>query len=795
MKEKRRKKSIVILLLILQILQIIGASIPIQANIKAGDTIHLVGDHECDSLVEYWMEDEERWSYKIVWYVYYVDGEGKRYPAFCVEPAKSGVGTGYDSYDATIQVENDNRIWRILNKGYMGSSYSEWNLECDDDLYTATKIALHCLADGSVPNVKYILGNRSVDGNSVEEIQRRGKKALEVAQTLYDYGIHGKETYVAPQVSIKKQGDKQIQTIQNVSYYIQNYQVIGNKSLKSYEVSIRNFPNGTKIWNTNNQEQTNFTQNSFKIAIPVQEIKQNIKGSIEIKNAEIKTNPIFRCNSKIQEAQSYVTYTSGYEKASTQTTLEVSANECALQIQKIDAQTKQPIANVTFQIKNEKQEKIAEVTTNANGLATLENMAPQTVTVKEIQVPEPYIVTNEEKQVKLEWGKVANVTFQNERKKGNLKVIKVDAENHEIPLENVEFELRDNKGNLVKKFKTNEKGEAFLEDLEVGIYTLKETQTKEGYNLAEDRKIEIKWKETTIQTIENQKQKGKIEVYKVDSENQKQKLEGVIFEILDENQNRVETIITNKEGYAISSNLPIGTYYVREIQTHNRYILKPDFITIEEITTVHVANQKKKGQLEVYKVDKEDKEIKLENVEFQILDQNHNIVETLKTNKEGYAISKELPIGEYYIKEVKTNENYVLEEGERKIEIQYGKVETLHLENEKIKGQIKIIKISEEDNLRNGMPKGSPIPNVVFEIKNAEQELVETITTNEEGIAMSSQLPKGIYTIKEIETNQDYLLEEKEFQIEIIEPNQIEEILITNLSKEPEKPKLPRTGF
>lgn len=800
MKKQITKKILVIILLVLQLLQIAGNLLVAKASIKEGDVVRLQADHECDSLLEYWMRDHKRWSYKVVWYVYYIDQEdGQKYPAFCIEPAKNGVGTGYDSYDVTIRNENDNRIWRILNKGYMGSTYQAWNLECDDDFYSATKVALHSLAEGVSPKDKYILGNRSVDGNSVEEIQRRGAKVLEVAQTLYEYGINGTETYVSPQVKISKQGEKKLETIQNTSYYVQNYQVTGNKTLQSYKVEIQDFPNGTKIFNLQNQEQVNLTTNSFKIAIPVNQIKQDIKGTIHIKDANIKTNPIFYCNSSIEQAQSYITYMSGYEKASTSTTLEVKANECNLSIQKIDKETKKPLANVTFEVKDEKGNKLTEVTTNQKGMAEIKGLNPQKVTIQEIKVPEPYVLSLEEKQVSLEWGKTASVTFENKRKKGNLKIIKVDADNNEIALENVTFELIDSKGKVVSKLVTDKNGEAYANNLEIGNYTLKETKTKQSYDLAKDKKIEIKWNETLIETIQNQKQKGKIEVYKVDAENKKQKLEGVIFEVLDSNKKRVETIITNQNGYAITSKLPIGNYYLKEIKTGNQYILNQDFIKVEvkkeAVTTLNVTNQKKKGQIEVYKVDSEDNKIKLENVEFEVLDSNQDVVDKLITNKEGYAITKQLPIGKYTIKETKTNQGYVLSNETIKVEVKYGKVETLQLENEKIKGQIKILKISEEDNLRNGKPKGSPIQGTIFEIRDEEGKLVEEIVTNENGIAISKELEKGNYKIREIETDADYEITNQEFTIEIVKHQKIEEITITNLPKEPEKPKLPRTGF
>ena len=619
MKQKILKKVFIIILLILQIMQLSGNFIYSIASIKEGDMINLQGDHECDSLVEYWMEDYQKWSYKIVWYVYYIDKEDQnKYPAFCIEPAKEGVGTGYDSYDVTIKNENDNRIWRVLNKGYMGSNYNEWNLECDDDLYSATKIALHSISEGVAPKDKYILGTRSVDGNTVEEIQRRGKKVLEVAQNLYEYGINGKETYVSPKVEITKQGEYKFETINDVSYYIQNYKVIGNKNLKSYEVEIQNFPKGTKILNLENQEQIKLSDSYFKIAIPINEIKQDIKGNINIKNAFVKTNPIFYCQSSIQEAQSYVTYMSGYEIANTSTTIDINANNCNLQIQKIDKETKEPIANVTFEIQDENKNKIAEVTTDKDGIANLNNIYPNIVTIKEIKVPDQYVLSKEEKQIKLEWGKTSVIEFENERKKGSLKIEKVDLDDNNIKLENVEFELYDSKGNLVKKSITDKNGEAYIENLEIGMYSLKET---------------------------------------------------------------------------------------------------------------------------------------------------------------------------------KTNENYILNEELIKVEVKYNSVESIIIENEKIKGQIKVLKISEDDNLINGNKKGTPIENVKFEIRKENGEIVETITTNGEGVAISNKLEKGVYIIKETKSHEDYKITNEEFKIEILENEKIEEIIITNLSKEPEKPKLPRTGF
>lgn len=797
---KTKYKILAIIMIVIQLVNILGNFSYSLANIKEGDTVLLKGDHECHSLLEYWMQDYQKWSYKIVWYVYYNDPEtNEKHPAFCIEPQKNGVGTGYDGYDTYITKENDNRIWRILNNGYMGSNYTSWNLECDDDFYSATKVALHSLAEGVAPVDKYILGNRSVDGNTVEEIQRRGAKVLDVAQKLYEYGVNGTEVYSAPTVNINKNGEPKTETIQSNSYYIQNYLVSANKNLKSYYINIENFPNGTKILNSKNEEINNAEEGNFKIAIPINEINQDINGIVNVKDAMIKTNPIYFCRSSIPGAQSYITYTNGYEIANASTNLEVKSNNANIKISKIDKETKKPIAGVTFQIKNNEGTEISKITTNKNGVAILNNINPQKVIIKELNVPEPYILSKEEKEVTLAWGKTSEVTFENERKKGNLKVIKVDEDNNEIVLEGVEFDLLDEKGEIVQKLITNKDGIVYANNLDIGNYILRETKTKKEYNLTEDKKIEIKWKETTELTVKNQKKKGKIEVYKTDSENKKILLENVAFEILDNNKKYLQTIITNKEGYAQTKDLPIGNYYIREVKTQDRYILRQEIISVEvkdkQISTVKITNDKKKGQIEIYKVDKDNNKIKLEDVEFNVLDSKGKIVDTLKTNKEGYAITKKLPIGEYKVIETKTQENYVLNEEPIKIEVKYGKIQTLKLKNEKIKGKIRIIKISEDDNLINGNKKGTPIENVTFHIINEKGEVVQKCITNKEGIILTDNLAIGKYIIKEIQTDKDYELDKNNYEIEIIENEKIEEITITNKSKKPEPKKLPRTGF
>lgn len=591
-----RKKVIykigIIILAIMQILNILGSVNIVAAQIKEGDTLLLKGDHECDSLVEYWMTDYNKWSYKIVWYVYYIDSQtGEKYPAFCIEPSKEGVGTGYTQYNSTITKEYDGGVWRILKLGYMGSKYTEWNLECDDDLYSATKIALHSYIDHVKPREKYIKGTRSVDGNSIEEIQRRAEKVLDVAEVLYDYAINGTAIYGEPEVYLSETEYKGIEILDGIEYFIQKYEVTANEELISYELELKNFPEGTKILNLYNQEISSQESSFVKLAIPTKNIKEAINGEILIKNAKVKTCPIYYCKSSVEGAQSYVTYTSEYETVKANVKIRMATNNCTLQILKIDSESKKPLENVSFKITKENGEYIGEYTTDKEGKIEINNLEPGVIKIKETKVEDRYILNNKEQYVTLEWGKTTKIEIQNSLKKGSLKIKKVDAENNEILLENVKFKLYDSNDNFIKELITDEKGEVQIKDLNIGNYYIQEIETNDRY-LLNDEKIEftINWNEETVIKVENKKAKGNIKIIKtseddnfINGKKAGSAIPNVVFEIYDENGNYIEQIITDENGIAVSSNLELGQYKIKEIIANEDYELNDTEYNVEII--------------------------------------------------------------------------------------------------------------------------------------------------------------------------------------------------------------------
>jgi uncharacterized surface anchored protein len=193
---------------------------------------------------------------------------------------------------------------------------------------------------------------------------------------------------------------------------------------------------------------------------------------------------------------------------------------------------------------------------------------------------------------------------------------------------------------VIGTYTTDVNGEIHIDNLRIGEYKLLEKNTNKWYNLADDTDIEIKWDLTINTTIENELKKGAVRVIKVDADNNEVKLEGVKFEVLDENNNVLETIVTDENGEAVTSNYPVRDFEkikIRECETLQYYVLSDEIQTIElepnYIKNIVFQNEKKKAQIKVIKVDMDDNEVKLEGVTFEIRDENGNVVQTLVTDK------------------------------------------------------------------------------------------------------------------------------------------------------------------
>lgn len=221
--------------------------------------------------------------------------------------------------------------------------------------------------------------------------------------------------------------------------------------------------------------------------------------------------------------------------------------------------------------------------------------------------------------------------------------------------------------------------------------------------------------------------------------------------------------------------------------TQNYVVTAGEYATATVDTKLSYEVQK--GKVKIIKVDSENNKIKISGVEFDVLDENNNKLETITTDEKGEAVTSEYKLRQYskiYLKEKSTNENYVLNDELIEVELEANKTQEIIVQNKKIKGKIQIEKTSKDYNEITGKKTGTPLKDVVFEVYDKDGNVVDTITTDKNGIATTSDLVKGTYTIKETKTNKYYFLNTKIYEATIKEDGEVVKLQITNESKKPE---------
>ena len=216
------------------------------------------------------------------------------------------------------------------------------------------------------------------------------------------------------------------------------------------------------------------------------------------------------------------------------------------------------------------------------------------------------------------------------------------------PIQGVKFDLYKEE-NLIQSKETDKEGKIIFENLYPGKYVLKERETANKYILDSTLKeIDLSYGETKEITITNRLKTGKIKIYKIDKDNKEVKIEGIKFDIYSEELKEViGTYTTNQNGEIEVENLPIGEYKIIEKESNKWYNLADEIklkVNFNETTETTIVNELKKGQIKVIKVDKDNNEIKLKGVSFEVQDKDGKVLETIKTDKNGEAITSKYTI-------------------------------------------------------------------------------------------------------------------------------------------------------
>ena len=262
-----------------------------------------------------------------------------------------------------------------------------------------------------------------------------------------------------------------------------------------------------------------------------------------------------------------------------------------MKIKKIDFDTKTPIKDTEFIIMKD-EKKIYQGKTNADGIIELNDLVYGIYKIKEVMASNGYLLNEMIYEVKIDdENKDVYIEIENELKKGNLKIKKIDFDT-KIPIKDTEFIImKDEK--IIYQGKTNVDGIIELNDLVYGIYKIKEVMASNGYVLNEmiyEVNIDDENKDVCFE-IENELKKGKLVIRKLDSSNGNV-ISNVEFVIMKDKEVIYEGV-TNEYGEIEIDNLPLGIYIIKEVRASNGYILNEDEIEVSldsEVKYIEIFN-------------------------------------------------------------------------------------------------------------------------------------------------------------------------------------------------------------
>ena len=225
---------------------------------------------------------------------------------------------------------------------------------------------------------------------------------------------------------------------------------------------------------------------------------------------------------------------------------------------------------------------------------------------------------------------------------------------------NVKFEIRKMDGALVETVTTDSTGRVHV-DLDAGDYYAVEIEAGKGFKVdTTPQYFTIRDNETTTLTVTNKAFSG-LMIHKIDSVTGRG-VYGVSFIVYDSNHTPIDQITTDQDGYAYLDSLEFsGKLYLRELEAEGYVVdtqIKTVYVKPGETREIEWKNTPIMGQIQIWKKSADDNPINgfhagtpLEGADFEIYDKANRLVDTVKSDRNGLAASKLLPLGRYVVKE------------------------------------------------------------------------------------------------------------------------------------------------
>lgn len=378
---------------------------------------------------------------------------------------------------------------------------------------------------------------------------------------------------------------------------------------------------------------------------------------------------------------------------------------------------------------------------------------------------------------------------------------------------------------LVDTIVTNDKGIAMIENLPLGKYYLAETKTLEGFALDPtpiDADVSYIDQYTKVvyagMSMTNERQKVQITVEKKAADT-KEYLAGAVFglyagedivnadgKVLQKKDTLIEKRVTDSEGKAVFlSDLPLGAYYVKEIQAPAGYVKSDKVFDVDasyqgadtKVIEVMAEFENKPILVDISKTEITG-EHELEDAVLSVLDADGKVVEKWTSNGKAHRIEK-LPAGKYTLREETAPYGYKIANDVAFEVEETAEIQKVVMKDELVNGKIIIHKTDE------ATKKG--IAGVTFEIRDKDGKVIETLVTDKDGNAESKELPIAVfkdgkykedivYYVMETIAAEGYILDSTPHEVKLQYDDDAPEVVFYELSltNKPTEPKLPQTG-
>ena len=244
-------------------------------------------------------------------------------------------------------------------------------------------------------------------------------------------------------------------------------------------------------------------------------------------------------------------------------------------------------------------------------------------------------------------------------------------------------------------------------------------------------------------------------------------LKGVKFEIYDINHNYMQTVETNEVGQAIIRNMPYGKFYIKEVKAGTGYLINNSETEIDVNSAYgafNITNEVIKNKIIINKYLKnKDGTVYKEKASFILLNKSNEIVKEFETIDGVYEL--ELPYGNYILRQVSGEKNYKFIDDLNINVSENAKIQELDLYNNQLVVPIRINNIDYDSEL-NILEEGA-----TFTIKNIDTQEEIRLTTNSNGETITINLLPGNYQITQLTSVDGYLMNDREYTLEINEDN------------------------